>query len=1043
MGFARLSTDLRYHRPIEPRRRSKSRRFCLARVSNRVGALEGSYVQVIAGTRGELQPDPRHDPVLVVGMCYTDDGGETHSSVALLLRDQASREMPAQPPQLPQQQQGEEDRRSRGQSAPRSGVGGERVPMGKGIPRGDNGGNGRGGDAEAFVDSTPEDLDPTVGVGPIAGLESVVGAGAVRDGAIHRGTVPGQVLGPDAEAVDEAWGWGVEDAAPNGMADTLEVHAFDSEKALLRGLIATVRAIDPDVLVGFEIQGGSLGYVAERAAVLDVGLLREIARDERRPGAAERQDDEYGRLNASGIHVTGRVVINLWRVLRAELKLQSYTLESCAHAVLRRRLPTFPAKVLSRWARGGPSGGDGEGSRGVHLRWRAIRHAASRAGVAAQMMEQLDLVARTSEQARIFGIDFFSVLSRGSQYRVESMLLRLAHTQNFVMLSPSKEQVARQPAMECLPLVMEPESKMYTDPVAVLDFQSLYPSMVIAYNLCYSTCLGRVPRGTRGRGDDQDDDGLARDPVRLGCAHLALPRGLLPSIVGGSGPAAGPGVTCTPNGVVFAPPAVRPGVLPRLLAEILDTRVMVKTALKRAPPEARARRRALNARQFGLKLIANVTYGYTAAGFSGRMPMAELADAIVQCGRDTLEKAIRMVHANERWGARVVYGDTDSLFVHMPGRSVEAAHAIGAEIAAAVTAANPVPVTLKLEKVYSPCMLITKKRYVGHAFESPDQVTPLFDAKGIETVRRDSCPAVSKLMRASLRLLFVSKDLSLVKHYVQRQLAKVMSGRLPLRDFVFAKEVRFGMYSGKGPLPPAAVVAGKAMAADARMEPKHGERVRYVVVHGDPGPRALLIDMVVSPQQFIDSRGRLRINDKYYCAKMIVPALHRCLSLVGADVHAWLAQVPPPARTAARAGSVGRTAVGGSNAEVALVGGGGVGGGGERHSRGMTIDSFYLSRHCAVCGDLTTSTRVVCEGCAESPATAVAVLAWRAARLEQSAQRLTEVCINCGGGGGGVGNGAGGGAVECVSLDCPIYYERCKVDLDAEAAQSHLMHNLT
>jgi DNA polymerase zeta len=52
---------------------------------------------------------------------------------------------------------------------------------------------------------------------------------------------------------------------------------------LLRGFIATLRAIDPDVLVGFEIQGSSLGYIAERAAVLNIGLLREIARDERRP----------------------------------------------------------------------------------------------------------------------------------------------------------------------------------------------------------------------------------------------------------------------------------------------------------------------------------------------------------------------------------------------------------------------------------------------------------------------------------------------------------------------------------------------------------------------------------------------------------------------------------------------------------------------------------------------------------------------------------------------------------------------------------------
>ena len=57
----------------------------------------------------------------------------------------------------------------------------------------------------------------------------------------------------------------------------------------------------------------------------------------------------------------------------------------------------------------------------------------------------------------------------------------------------SPEQVARQRATEVQPLVMNPQSEYYTDPVVVLDFQSLYPSMIIAYNLCYTTCLGRVP----------------------------------------------------------------------------------------------------------------------------------------------------------------------------------------------------------------------------------------------------------------------------------------------------------------------------------------------------------------------------------------------------------------------------------------------------------------------------------------------------------------------------------------------------------------------
>lgn len=60
-----------------------------------------------------------------------------------------------------------------------------------------------------------------------------------------------------------------------------------------------------------------------------------------------------------------------------------------------------------------------------------------------------------------------------------------------------------------------------------------------------------------------------------------------------------------------------------------------------------------------------MTYGYTAAGFSGRMPCAEIADSIVQCGRSTLEKAISYVNAHDKWKAKVIYGDTDRYSVNL------------------------------------------------------------------------------------------------------------------------------------------------------------------------------------------------------------------------------------------------------------------------------------------------------------------------------------------------------------------------------------------
>ncbi|XP_015332383.1 DNA polymerase zeta catalytic subunit-like [Marmota marmota marmota] len=95
-----------------------------------------------------------------------------------------------------------------------------------------------------------------------------------------------------------------------------------------------------------------------------------------------------------------------------------------------------------------------------------------------------------------------------------------------------------------------------------------------------------------------------------------------------------------------------------MLEEILKTRFMVKQSMK-AYKQDRALSRMLDARQLGLKLIANVTFGYTAANFSGRMPCIEVGDSIVHKARETLERAIKLVNDTKKWGARVVYGDTD------------------------------------------------------------------------------------------------------------------------------------------------------------------------------------------------------------------------------------------------------------------------------------------------------------------------------------------------------------------------------------------------
>ena len=71
---------------------------------------------------------------------------------------------------------------------------------------------------------------------------------------------------------------------------------------------------------------------------------------------AEKRQDEYGQLHASGLHCHGRIVLNLWRLLRSELKLRIYTFESCVAAVLQLRTPHVPAWVLAQWFNNGPAG---------------------------------------------------------------------------------------------------------------------------------------------------------------------------------------------------------------------------------------------------------------------------------------------------------------------------------------------------------------------------------------------------------------------------------------------------------------------------------------------------------------------------------------------------------------------------------------------------------------------------------------------------------------------------------------------------------------
>lgn len=170
------------------------------------------------------------------------------------------------------------------------------------------------------------------------------------------------------------------------------------------------------------------------------------------------------------------------------------------------------------------------------------------------------------------------------------------------------------------------------------------------------------------------------------------------------------------------------------------------------------------------------------------MPNSEIADSIVSLAKETLLTAINI--AEKEFKGKVIYGDTDSIFVLFEGRTIKEAFKIGYQIAERVTNLNPQPIKLQFEKVYCPLVLVSKKHYAGYKYEDPDSAKNNLDSKGLELIRRDTCEIVTKICEKIIRDIFDNKDLSKVKNMLYKSFDKILTGKVIIKEFIFAKEVK-------------------------------------------------------------------------------------------------------------------------------------------------------------------------------------------------------------------------------------------------------------
>lgn len=613
-----------------------------------------------------------------------------------------------------------------------------------------------------------------------------------------------------------------------------KVLSFDKESDLLRAWSDFVREVDPDLLTGYNIQNFDLYYLLSRAEELGVRSFPFLGRITRSKSIVKRkiiQSKQMGKREHKAINIEGRCQFDLLLVLLRDYKLRSYTLNAVSFHFLGEQKEDVHHSIITDLQNGDEN-----------TRRRLAIYCCKDALLPIRLLDKLMCIINYMEMARVTGVPMGYLLTRGQQIKVVSQILRKAITQDLIIPAMRPQQGDDFSGA----LVIEPIRGYYDIPIATLDFSSLYPSIMMAHNLCYTTLLSAQTR-------------MQMDPKDY---------------------------IKTPADCYFVKANKRKGILPDILEALLSARKKAKEDLKRETDPFK--RKVLDGRQLALKISANSVYGFTGAQV-GKLPCLDISQSVTAFGRlmiDQTKTAVETRYTKANGypdDSLVVYGDTDSVMIRFGVKTVEEAMKLGQEAAGFVSAQFIRPIKLEFEKVYYPYLLINKKRYAGLYYTRPDKFDKM-DCKGIETVRRDNCPLVANLINASLQKLLIDCDPQAAVRHAQETIADLLCNRVDISQLIITKELTKSDddYSAKQAH---VELAARMAKRDAGSAPKLGDRVPYVIIAAPKGTAAYL----KSEDPLYVLENNVPIDTQYYLDNQISKPLLRIFEpILGASAESQL-----------------------------------------------------------------------------------------------------------------------------------------------------------
>ena len=467
-----------------------------------------------------------------------------------------------------------------------------------------------------------------------------------------------------------------------------------------------------------------------------------------------------------------------------------------------------PHELFDLHANGGPAG-----------RARIAKYCIQDCDLVLTLMAKLDTLVNARGMADVCKVPIEYVLRRGQGIKIFSAVVYYASQRDQIlrMQFAADFDTGYEGA-----IVLPPKIGMYLEqPISVLDFNSLYPSNMIAYNLSPDTlvCEREIdPDGYPIRYEGQPKETV--DALRE--------KGYILEDIEYENKDKDGNITSKTICTFAQAQSENPmtvGVLPKTLDILLKKRKEFKEKMEDDKYDE-AQRSVYNGLQLAYKVVANSVYGQTGSRTS---PIRKLcvAACTTAAGRKALYRAKQIVETE--YGATVVYGDTDSIFIKFPTRDLAESIRLGIDAGKRITTAiDRKPYKIAYEKTFYPFILFCRKRYVGMMFEEDPTIKPKRKSMGIVLKRRDNAPIVKDVFGGALDILMQERDVKKAQKFTNEILLKVIENKVPLEKFIVSKSLRDD-YKNPGQIAHR-VLADRMEARDPGTAPKVGDRLQFVFV---------------------------------------------------------------------------------------------------------------------------------------------------------------------------------------------------------------------